>query len=68
MYFANLSTQEIENLSKKEAILKELDEFQFNNNPKEDIERLKNIQRQWYEIGNVPYKDRQRIQDAFRQK
>lgn len=67
MYFANLSTQEIENLSKKEAILKELDEFQFNNNPKEDIERLKNIQRQWYEIGNVPYKDRQRIQDAFRQ-
>jgi len=41
MYFANLSTQEIENLSKKEAILKELDEFQFNNNPKEDIERLK---------------------------
>ncbi|HOL74423.1 MAG TPA: DUF349 domain-containing protein [Bacteroidales bacterium] len=68
MYFANLSTQEIENLSKKEAILKELDEFQFNNNPKEDIERLKNIQRQWYEIGDVPYKDRQRIQDAFRQK
>ncbi len=68
MFFANLSTQEIENLSKKEAILKELDEFQFNNNPKEDIERLKNIQRQWYEIGNVPYKDRQRIQNAFRQK
>ncbi|MGB4604161.1 MAG: DUF349 domain-containing protein, partial [Bacteroidales bacterium] len=68
LYFANLATQEIENLSKKEAILKELDEFQFNNNPKEDIERLKNIQRQWYEIGNVPYKDRQRIQDAFRQK
>ena len=68
LYFANLSTQRIENLSKKEAILKELDEFQFNNNPKEDIERLKNIQRQWYEIGNVPYKDRQRIQDAFRQK
>lgn len=68
MYFANLATQKIENLSKKEAILKELDEFQFNNNPKEDIERLKNIQRQWYEIGNVPYKDRQRIQDAFRQK
>ncbi|MDI3479193.1 MAG: hypothetical protein PWQ14_339 [Rikenellaceae bacterium] len=68
LYFANLSTQRIENLSKKEAILKELDEFQFNNNPKEDIERLKNIQRQWYEIGDVPYKDRQRIQDAFRQK
>ncbi|HOB77172.1 MAG: DUF349 domain-containing protein [Bacteroidales bacterium] len=68
MYYANLATAEVENLYKKEAILKELDDFQFNNNPKEDLERLKAIQRQWYEIGNVPYKERKRIQDTFRQK
>jgi hypothetical protein len=43
-----------------------LNEVEFSDNRSENLETLKNFQREWLEIGHVPIKEKDRLQNAFR--
>ena len=43
-----------------------LKEFHFGDNKSENLETLKNFQREWTEIGHIPIKDKDRLQTEFR--
>jgi hypothetical protein len=65
-YYANIQNVEVENLNKKEEIIKKVSEFAINENKNENLEALKNIQREWMEIGHVPMDQKDRLQNEFR--
>lgn len=65
-YFANIDETEKENLRLKQELIKKLDEYQFGIDRNENLEVLKNFQREWISIGHVPIKNKNQVQDAFR--
>lgn len=65
-YFANIRKDEAENQKKKEALIKEVEEYKFDGAKNENLSVLKNFQRQWTEIGHVPFKEKDRLQNEFR--
>lgn len=65
-YYANIQNVEVENLNKKEEMLKKVGEFVVGENKNENLEALKNIQREWMEIGHVPMDQKDRLQNEFR--
>jgi len=65
-YFANIHTHEEENLKIKEELLKKLKDHQFSDDKNQNLEELKNFQREWTNIGYVPIKERNRLQNEFR--
>ncbi|MCX6244010.1 MAG: DUF349 domain-containing protein [Bacteroidetes bacterium] len=65
-YFSNLQSHESENLDKKNDLIKRLKEFHFGENKNENLNTLKNFQREWTEIGHIPIKDKDRLQNEFR--
>ena len=65
-YYANIQNVEVENLNKKEEIIKKVREFSITENKNENLEALKNIQREWMEIGHVPMDQKDRLQNEFR--
>lgn len=66
-YFSQIDTRYEENLEKKNALIKEIEEFKPTNEVEENLESLKEFQRKWSEIGYVPLKDKNEIQDRYRQ-
>lgn len=65
-YFTNIQSHEEENLKKKTELLTRITEYQFGANKTENLEVLKNFQREWTEIGHVPMKEKERLQNDFR--
>lgn len=65
-YFANAKTIEAENLAKKEEIIKNILEHQFTDDKSENLETMKNYQRDFLDLGHVPRKDKDRIYEEFR--
>ena len=65
-YFNNIHGSEKENLEKKEAIIAQLKEHQFGEDKEENINVIKDFQRQWMEIGFVPIAEKDRLQKEFR--
>lgn len=65
-YFSNIQSHEEENLNKKEDLIKRLKEFQFTESKSQNLEHLKNFQREWTEIGHIPIKEKDRLQNEFR--
>lgn len=65
-YFANAKTIEAENLAKKEEIIKNILEHQFSEDKAENLEVMKNFQREFLELGHVPRKDKDRVYEEFR--
>ena len=65
-YFSNLQSHETENQNKKIELIKRLKEFRFGENKNENLNTLKNFQREWTEIGHVPIKEKERLQNEFR--
>ncbi len=57
---------EADNLAKKEALLAELKQMTFGDDKNENLNRLKEIQRRWSEIGHVPRKEKDRLQQEYR--
>jgi hypothetical protein len=66
-YFSNIDQHEEENLKLKVELIKKINEFQFGENANENFEILKNFQREWGEIGHVPLKSKDEIQNSFRE-
>lgn len=54
-----------ENLNKKQEIIKTLSGFAKSDDPKKDIEILKEIQKQWNAIGYTPIKNKNEVNESF---
>jgi hypothetical protein len=65
-YFSNVQANEEENLNKKLDLLKRLKEYQFGLDKNENLNLLKNFQREWTEIGHIPFKEKDKLQNEFR--
>jgi len=65
-FFSNIQAHEEENLGKKQDLLRRLKEFSFSEDKNFNLDALKNFQREWTEIGHIPMKDKERLQNEFR--
>ncbi len=65
-YFANIHTHEDENMKAKEELLSKLKSHQFTEDKSKNLDDLKTFQREWTQIGHVPFKERDRLQNEFR--
>jgi len=65
-FFTNIQGHEEENLQKKTDLMNRLKEYQFGEDKSANLEVLKNFQREWTEIGHVPIKEKDRLQNEFR--
>jgi len=54
------------NLQKKQDLISQIEEFQITDNAEDCLTKLKDFQRQWVEIGFVPLKDKDAIQERYR--
>jgi hypothetical protein len=65
-FFKNIHGQEEENLNKKIELIKKVQEFETSDDKQASLTTLKEMQREWMEIGHVPIKDKERLQNEFR--
>jgi len=66
-YFSNIQDIEKENLKKKEELIERMSSFQFTENKNENLEALKNFQREWMDIGHIPMDIKEKLQNTYRQ-
>ena len=65
-YYSSVESEYDNNLKAKQALIEQIKNFEHTKNPKENFEQLKEFQRQWSDIGFVPYKQMKKIQDEYR--
>jgi hypothetical protein len=65
-FFRNIHGQEEENLQKKNDLIKKVQEFETGDDKQASLTILKEMQREWMEIGHVPIKEKERLQNDFR--
>ena len=66
-FYSNIEQEYVKNLNLKLEIIEKVKNFSFTDNQKQDFETLKKIQDDWSEIGFVPFKEKERIQNEFRE-
>ena len=66
-YFANKQDIEAENLIKKEALIAKIKSQEFGEDKNANIEILKELQREWMEIGHVTKAEQDRIYKSYRE-
>ncbi|MCL2132638.1 MAG: DUF349 domain-containing protein, partial [Lentimicrobiaceae bacterium] len=66
-HYKEINKNEDENLLRKEALIKSVNEYVFANSKEENFEVLKAYQREWTAIGNTPAADRDRVWNTFRE-
>ena len=65
-HFSSIDGEQSDNLSRKRALLEEVKQFALSGDDNSDLDKLKDFQRQFTEIGHVPFKDKDAIQNEFR--
>ena len=66
LHFKDIDSEQSKNLELKKAIIEEARQFTLSGNAEEDINKLKDFQNRWAEIGFVPIKYKDAIQEEFR--
>ncbi len=66
-YFENVHSNEADNLNLKLELIKKIEEYQFGDNKNENLEIIKGFQREWTEIGHIPIREKDKVQNAFRE-
>jgi coenzyme F420-reducing hydrogenase delta subunit len=66
-HFSDIDTEQVDNLRMKEEIIAELENFKPSPDAEENLKRLREIQRRWTEIGHVPFKKKDAVQNKFRE-
>ncbi|RLD61828.1 MAG: hypothetical protein DRJ05_01785 [Bacteroidetes bacterium] len=67
-FFANIGKHEIDNQKLKEELIEKVKSFAFEGNDKnKNLEVLKGFQREWTNIGHVPIKEKNRLQNELRE-
>jgi hypothetical protein len=65
-YFSEVDNSYEQNLKKKEELIKNIKNLDTSNKVEECLKKLKELQREWAKIGFVPYKNKDDIQDRYR--
>jgi hypothetical protein len=65
-YFSQIDNSYEQNLKKKEKLIEKIEKLDITDNVEECLKKLKEFQREWAEIGFVPYKNKDEIQDKYR--
>ncbi|MGM0551857.1 MAG: DUF349 domain-containing protein [Bacteroidota bacterium] len=66
-FFKHIDERYEENMKLKHALIEEVQNYEFSENVEDNFEALKGFQERWSEIGFVPYKMKDKIQNAFRE-
>jgi triphosphoribosyl-dephospho-CoA synthetase len=65
-YFQNIDQTYTQNLKEKKKLLKEVENMELSENVEENFKMLNEYQRKWSEIGFVPFKEKEALQEGFR--
>ncbi len=65
-YFSNINQRQEENLKNKRELIEKIRNYNYTGNKNENLEVLKNFQREWMDIGHVPLKEKDKLQNEFR--
>ena len=65
-HFSSIDGEQGDNLRKKRELLEEVKKFALTGDDNADLDKLKEFQRSFTEIGHVPFKDKDAIQNEFR--
>ncbi len=65
-FFKKLESQRDDNLLKKEELVKQAEKLQDSNDWEKTAEQLKELQREWKDIGPVPEKNRNEVYKKFK--
>jgi hypothetical protein len=65
-HFSEVDSSFGSNLQKKVDLIKQIEDYQINENAEESLNKLKEFQRQWAEIGFVPLKDKDEVHEKYR--
>ncbi|HAN18153.1 MAG: hypothetical protein A2X13_04270 [Bacteroidetes bacterium GWC2_33_15] len=66
-YYSNIEEVYDNNLKLKLEIIEKVKNFEFSDNPRKNFESLKKLQDDWSEIGFVPFKMKDKVQNEFRE-
>lgn len=65
-HFSSVDNKQLDNLKLKKELLEEVRNFALTGNDSADLDNLKDFQRRFTEIGHVPFRDKDAIQNEFR--
>jgi hypothetical protein len=65
-YFAQIDSKYEDNLKAKLALIEEIENYQFDSDAEVNFNKLKEFQRRWSEIGFVPLKNKQEVQQRYK--
>ncbi|MCF6243008.1 MAG: DUF349 domain-containing protein [Bacteroidales bacterium] len=65
-YYKSLDSKQDENLELKKAIIEKLKNFEFSEDNSKNFEQLNKLQKEWTEIGYVPIKFKDEIQNEYK--
>lgn len=65
-YFKNIKNEEKDNLDKKKALIETIKTQSFSEDKETALNEMKELQKQWIEIGQVPYKMKDKIYREYR--
>lgn len=66
-YYANIEKEYEKNLKLKEELIERINNYTFSNKVDDNYEALRQFQDEWAEIGFVPFKMKDKIQNDFRE-
>ncbi len=66
-HFSEIDNSFGSNLLKKLELIKQIENFTLGENASESLDKLKDFQRQWSEIGFVPLKDKDDVHEKYRE-
>lgn len=66
-FFSGKDQNQAENLQKKQELIASIEAFEISEDPKSDIETLKDFQRQWLEIGFIPIKEKEATYKRYKE-
>lgn len=66
-HFSSIDGEQVENLKKKRELLEEVKRFSLSGDDSADLDKLKEFQRAFTEIGHVPFREKDAIQNDFRE-
>ena len=65
-HFSDVDSEQVDNLKLKEDLITEVTNFKPKDSAEENLKTLKEFQRRWTEIGHVPFKKKDDVQNRFR--
>ncbi|HKJ43159.1 MAG TPA: DUF349 domain-containing protein [Sunxiuqinia sp.] len=65
-HFHHVDEEQVENLKLKKALIEEVKNYKLTKDEDADLQQIKEFQRRWTDIGHVPYRDKDKVQNEFR--